>query len=265
MPPLSFPHPKFPSCSVCPGNLIQRPALIISWAATQHMVAEMNVSGQFSLTPACTTAQAVEGFLAAIRRASFRSFPAWMGILKEGIEDCPLDYDTHRAVFDMHPLDDFYFAGATGLEATRIRSLFEPNQANELLSAIAERVDSVSGRSDRLVSDMIFTIVSRIDVTATDSQQQPHDQVVAIILHRMGIPAAAATRHLMSDLHFRHQLGQPLALDIPKWWPAFSAKFTLTDPPPESPPAEPQVSFMSIPESKPPAPTRRRSIARRFI
>src|SRR5579871_6828876 len=139
------------------------------------MVAEMNAAGQFSLAPVCTAGRAVDGFLAAMHRAAQRSFPTWMGLLKDAVEDCHLDYDTHRALFDMHPLDDYYFAGATGLEAAQIRGLFEPKQTNELLGAIAERVDAVSGRSDRLVSDMVFTIVSRVDVTATDTQQKPHD------------------------------------------------------------------------------------------
>ena len=41
--------------------------------------------------------------------------PGWE-YLKDRSSRLTLDYDTQRAVFDIHPLDDIDFAGATGLE-----------------------------------------------------------------------------------------------------------------------------------------------------
>ena len=223
----------------------------------------MNAATQFSLAPGCTSQRAVASFLAAMGRAAARSFPAWRDVLKSGLEDCVLDYDTKRAVYDIHPLDDIYFAAVVGLEAARIRALFSSTETNELLAAIGEHVDAAAQRSDRMVSDIVFTIVSRID-PACAQQEMAHDQVMAIVLTYLGIASTPATRHLMSDLLFRHNLGAPLALDVPCWWPAFRSRFTLlTSAQALSPVSE---NMLPAPPAAVPHRTgRRRSMAQRII
>jgi hypothetical protein len=175
----------------------------------------------------CTPALAVESFLTALRKASGAVFPAWRDLLAAEIDDCALPYETRRAVFDMHPLDDFFFAGAVGLETAPIRRLFTPEEAGDLLSEIAERADRAAGRSDRLVSAIVFDALSRLDLLDPASHKLPHDEVVHLLLARMGIAAAAPTRHLMDDLLFRHRLGEPLARGLPCWWRTFQGKFVL--------------------------------------
>ncbi len=230
------------------------------------MVTQMNASGQFSLPPTCTAAKAVDRFLASMRRAADRTFPAWLEVLKDGLEECTLTYDTRRAVFDIHPIADLYFAAVVGLEAARIRSVYEANEANELLSTIADRVDVAAERSDRLVSDMVFHIVSQVDVSATESQEKPHDRVMAILLARMGIATAESTRRLMSDILFRHHLGQPLAVEIPTWWPTFQRKYVLERSTADHAPVVP-ISYTTppAPATAPSKPVRRRRMAQRLV
>jgi hypothetical protein len=229
----------------------------------------MNASGQFSLPPTCTAAKAVDGFLASMRRAAERTFPAWLAVFKDGLEDCRLSYDARHAVFDGHPMEDLYFAAVVGLETARIRNVFEASEANDLLSVIAERVDAVAERPDRLVSDLVFHIVSHVDVGTAESQEKPHDRVIAILLARMGITAAQATRHLMTDILFRHHLGEPLAVQIPLWWPTFKRKYVLERTTPDHTPMA-QIAPMSCPSAllsgaAPAKPARRRRIAQRLI
>lgn len=216
--------------------------------------------------PLCTPKSAVERFLAAMHRAATRSFPAWLAVLEDGLADCTLDFETRRAVYDVHPLDSLYFAAAVGLEAARIRLLFTPTQANTLLSAIAERVDIAAGRTDRLVSDLAFTIISQVDLRMLDNQRQPHDQVVEILLRRIGILDAPATRALMSDLLFRHHLAEPLALEIPLWWPAFKEKIDLASLPEEASAQSDRapVAIRVMPAAAIP-PVRKRRTAQRLI
>jgi hypothetical protein len=229
------------------------------------MVAEMNASGQFSLSPLCTPNLAVERFLVAMERAAARSFSAWRDAYEDGLADCALDYETRRAVYDAHPLEDLYFAAAVGLEAARIRALFTPGQANILFALIGEKVDAAGGRKDRIISDLVFSILSQVDLRDMDSQKQPHDQVIAILLQRLGIASAAATRDLMADFLFRHHLAAPLALEIPLWWPCFKERFSFTDPV-ESTPVEPDympVAARIMPGT--PQPPRQRRTAKRLI
>jgi hypothetical protein len=206
---------------------------------------------------------AVDRFLAAMKRATERSYPAWLAVLEDGLADCTLNYETHRAVFDMHPLEDYYFAAAVGLEAARIRPLFTKAQANVLLAEIAAKVDASAGRTDRIVSDLVFTIVSQVDLTIVESQRQPHDHVIEIILRRMGIAFAPETKELMSDLLFRHHLAEPLALEIPLWWPAFKEKIDLSFLPEEVSVAElkfmPEPARIASAAAAPPPPRRRRA------
>lgn len=171
---------------------------------------------------------AVARFLKDIRKAAAKTFPAWLEVLTDGIEECPLSYDSRRAIFDIHPLDDYYFAGAVALEAAKIRPLFPADDAAELLGLIGESVDAAAERTDRAVSDLVFFIIGRIEtVAAADSHKRPYDQVVKVILQRLGIDGIEATAHLLTQPAFRHALGEPLALGIPDWWSRFHAKYKL--------------------------------------
>jgi hypothetical protein len=179
--------------------------------------------------PTAAPRTAVARFLKDIKKAAEKTFPKWQEVLVEGIEECPLTYDTRRAIFDIHPLDDYYFAGAVALEAAKVRQLFGAAAASEVLSLIAESVDAEAGRTDRVVSDLVFHIIGRIETVAADSQKKSYDQVVKAILQRLGLDHIEATAHLMTQALYRHRLGEPLALGVPNWWTAFHTKYDFAN------------------------------------
>jgi len=181
-----------------------------------------------SLKPEVTPLAAATGFLKAMARVAKRDFPAWEKTLKVGIEDCAMNYDQRRAVLEIHPLDDYYFAAVVALEAAQIRTLYAHDEAAELMSLLAENVDAMADRTDRVVSDLVFFLVSRIETAAAiDKQKTPHDQVIKAILQRLGVDKIEASKHLMDEMLYRHTLGEPLALGVPLWWKAFRSKYAL--------------------------------------
>lgn len=204
------------------------------------------------------------GVLVDMAKVAKRSFQAWKEFLTAGIEDCRLTYEQHRAVLDIHPLDDYYFAGVVALEAAKIRMLFASDTAAELLSLLAEHVDASADRNDRVVSDLVFHIISRVELARVgDPEILPHDQVVKAILQRLGIDKVEATQHLMTETLYRHILGEPLARSVPHWWNAFQAKYNLPGAPDRAP-AEirvdgPKVTLALTPT--PPARKPRRALA----
>ena len=172
---------------------------------------------------------AVDKFLAAMQRTAQRSYPAWYAVLKRGIDSCQLDFDSRRAVFEIHPLEDYYFAGAIGMEAAKVRGLFGPRVGAEVLAAIGERVDATALRHDRVVSGIVFDVIGRISLLTPERHILPHDETVRVLLTRMGIDTQSATAHLMTDLFFRHQLGESFAREFPAWWALFHGRFTLAE------------------------------------
>lgn len=85
-------------------------------------------------------------------------------------------------------------------------------------------------RGGRVVSDRVFFHIGRVEVaTAIDQQKMPYDQVVKVILQRLGIDKIEATEHLMTEILYRHSLGQPLALEVPHWWTNFQKKCRLAE------------------------------------
>ena len=178
--------------------------------------------------PQAEATAAVKRFLADMKTAAAKTFPRWEEMLADGIGECPLTCDDRRAIFDLHPIDDYYFAGAVALQAATIRPLFPAHEAGELLSLIADSVDAAAERTDRVVSDLVFFIIGRIDTVATaDGHKKAYDQVVKVILQRLGLDAIEATGHLITLPLFRHALGEPLALGIPDWWTRFHGKYAL--------------------------------------
>ncbi len=172
--------------------------------------------------------EAAAHFLQAMEAVAARTYPQWSAILNARLSDCPLSFEDQRAIIDRHPLDDYYFAGIVALEMARMRRLYPPTEADEILGEIGEQMDRVVGRMDRIVSDLAFDILGRIELgTGVDRMKMPHDKVVKAILEHMGFKKNDHTRALLSDIELRHTLGEPLAVHVPQWWKAFQEHFSL--------------------------------------
>jgi hypothetical protein len=172
--------------------------------------------------------EAVGHFLAEMNSVAARTYPAWNRLLVDGLSENTLTYDESRALLDLHPIDDYYFAGVVAMDAARIRIFYPPDEATELLSEIGDQVDAAAGRQDRVVSDLVFRMIGRIGLNAEyDPSKAPYDKIVKTILQQMGIHKNPSTRPLMNDKGYRHLLGEPLATAVPQWWRAFQTKFSL--------------------------------------
>ncbi len=200
--------------------------------------------------------EAVTHFLSEMESVAARTYPAWSKILNDALSECALGYDDRRTLFEIHPIDDYYFAGVVALEAARLRSLYSAPEAEELLSEIGEQIDAKVGRQDRVVSDLLFKLIGRIDLGAgIDKMKTPYDVVVKTLLQEIGVSQIENTRLLMSDVGFRHMLGEPLAMSVPQWWKAFQTRFTIYWTPPEDTEIDDQAYQPTAPVS---APLRRR-------
>lgn len=174
----------------------------------------------------------IRAFLAAVSTATHATSAAWQATYIDGVRDvAPEGSEAHRLLVDIQPLDDLYFAGAVGLEAAKIRRYCEPTLAGDLLMELAAQVDRAAERPDRYVSDMVFAIVSRLDVeSGADVLTMPYDKVVHILLQHIGLDRTDAARPLMHDFAFRHALGEPLARHMPDWWRRQAPKLRHTAP-----------------------------------
>lgn len=177
---------------------------------------------------------AVGYFLAEMQAAATRTYPAWSKLLDGALSECSLGYDDRRALFEMHPMDDYYFAGVVALECARMRGHYGMLEAGEILGEVGDQVDVVAGRPDRVVSDLVFYIMGRIELGAgVERMKAPYDKVVKALLQHIGVHKIESTSVLLRDKALRHLLGEPLALGVPQWWKAFQAQFQLYWPPVE--------------------------------
>ncbi|MGE3334095.1 MAG: hypothetical protein AB7I36_10655 [Rhodospirillaceae bacterium] len=185
---------------------------------------------------------AVSYFLNEMIAAAARTYPTWSRLLDNAFSECALNYDERRALFEVHPIDDYYFAGVVALECARMRGFYNALEASEILGEVGDQVDAAAGRSDRVVSDLVFYIMGKVELgSGVDRMKAPHDKVVKAILHHIGVDKVESTRALLRDKALRHQLGEPLATGIPQWWKAFQTQFRLYWPTPEERAAEAQI------------------------
>lgn len=206
---------------------------------------------------------AVAYFLGEMLSVAARTYPVWSRLLDDALSECNLGFDDRRELFDVHPIDDYFFAGVVALECARMRGYYDPIESSEILGEVGDQVDAAAARHDRAVSDLVFFILGKIELGAgVDRMKVPHDKVVKAILLHMGIHKIEATQPLMSDKALRHALGEPLALGVPQWWKAFHAQFNLywssPDEDEESPSEDPEVEPSSTASVVPLAPMRGR-------
>lgn len=164
---------------------------------------------------------AVRKFLVDMRLTAERSYGAWKQVLDGGFAKTTLSAGDRRDLLKPHPLEDYYYAGLIGLQAAAVRESFSPTVAEALLRQVALQVDEATGRSDRIVSNMVFIIFGRIRKNRDlGLRVAPQDIVTDVILERLAIDRMKATRQLMNDPTFRRALNAPISKRV-IWWNAF--------------------------------------------
>lgn len=182
---------------------------------------------------AVTYDMAVKQFLGNVMGLTSRTYPQWQKVIEDGLSEQNANDNRQTDLAAYYPLDDFFFAGFVALEAAKIPGLYESADADILFSTIADRLDVTANRNDRVVSDLFFEIIARLNLLQSEaSQKQPYDKVVKVILKRLDFDTSDAGRALLADKAFRQLLAEPFALYAPQWWEKFKASFVLYQPEP---------------------------------
>lgn len=181
------------------------------------MVIEMSSAAKQTVT----TEQAARRFLNHVVGIVDKTYPVWERRLSAFLDDTPMDIEERRNLLEVHPTRHYYFASVVGIEAAKIRSLFQPAIAEDLLADINEIVDEVAERSDHLVSDLVFDIIHRVKISDADETKKAHDIALKRINDLLHLTATEATKGMTEDIVFRQELAQPIAASICHWWNAF--------------------------------------------
>ncbi|MDX2142862.1 MAG: hypothetical protein SFV19_05880 [Rhodospirillaceae bacterium] len=176
---------------------------------------------------------ATRQFLSNVAGAAARYFPGWLATLSDGLSEAAPGADIKATFLDRFPVDDMFFAGLAALEAARVPQLYSADEADVVLGEIADTIDRAAGRNDRLLSDIFFEVIARLNLLRTSGdQKQPYDKVVKVLLKRLDFDKTDAGQALLADKGFRHQLAEPFALHPPQWWENFRKHFVLHRPAP---------------------------------
>jgi hypothetical protein len=180
---------------------------------------------------AVTYEMAVKQFLGNVLGVTARTYPSWLKVIESSLAELN-STDNRRTSIDTHyPVDDFFYAGFVALEAAKIPGLYESADVDVLFSTIADQLDRVANRQDRLVSDLFFEIIARLNLLQAEAtQKQPYDKVVKVILKRLDFDKTDSGKMLLMDKGFRQLLAEPFALYAPQWWEKFKANFILYQP-----------------------------------
>ena len=176
-----------------------------------------------------TPKEAVKRFLYDVVERVEKTYPVWEKRLLTFLEDTEMDFEERRRIFEIQPVRHYYYAMVVGLEAAKIRSLFQNEIAEDLLAEINEIVDKVSDRNDQLVSDLVFEIIQKVQLIEVDDTKKPHDIAMKRIAELLQLTTTDSTKKLTKDIVFRQDMGQPIALSVCHWWNMFKNSRQLAD------------------------------------
>lgn len=204
----------------------------------QHMVTKMGNAAKHTVD----AREAVKRFLYDVVDVVEKTYPVWEKRLESFIEDTSMAYEDKRRMIEVNPLRHYYYAAIVAIEASKIRSLYPAEMAEDLLADINDLIDKLAGRSDQMVSDLVFDLMQRLRVTEMDDTKKAHDIAMKRIAELLQLTTLEATKDLTSDVVFRQEMGQPLAVSVRHWWKAFkgSRQLAQTIPAQTARPAEPR-------------------------
>ncbi|NKB45484.1 MAG: hypothetical protein GKS03_14525 [Alphaproteobacteria bacterium] len=189
----------------------------------QHVVTKMNISAKHTVA----TKEAAKRFLYDVIEVVEKTYPVWEKRLSDFLEDSPMDFEEKRKLLEVHPVRHYYYAAIVGLEASKIRSLYQTEIAEDLLADINEMIDKLAGRSDQLVSDLVFDIMRRVRSVEADDTKKEHDIAMKRINELLQLTTMEATKDLTKDIVFRQEMAQPIAVSMRHWWKAFKSSRQL--------------------------------------
>jgi hypothetical protein len=175
---------------------------------------------------------AARQFLNNMQGSAARTFPQWQRTIEDGMAEHGLALPDGGLIAKV-PLDDFYFVGFAALEASKLPELYTPAEAATLFSEIGEQIDSASGRYDRVMSDLFFQILGRLNMlrlSSAQTERRPYDTIVKTLLKALPFGKSDTAQALMADKGLRHRLAEPFALHLQSWWAPFKQQFELHQP-----------------------------------
>lgn len=171
--------------------------------------------------------EAVKRFLYDVVDVVESTYPVWEKRLSTFIEDTPMVFEDRRRLTEVNPVRHYFYAAVVAIEASKIRTLYPVDMAEELLADMNDLIDKLCGRSDQMVSDLVFDLMQRLRVTEIDDTKKPHDVAMKRIAELLQLTKMEATRDLTKDIVFRQEMGQPLAVSTHHWWNAFKGSQQL--------------------------------------
>lgn len=189
----------------------------------QHVVTKMNISAKHTVT----TKEAAKRFLYDVVEVVEKTYPIWEKRLTRFVEDSPMEFEEKRRLLEIHPVRHYFYAVIVGMEASKIRSLYQADIAEDLLADINEIIDKIAGRSDQLVSDLVFDIIRRVRIVEADDSKKEHDVGMKRINELLHLTTMEATKDLTKDIVFRQEMAQPIAASMRHWWKAFKSSRQL--------------------------------------
>lgn len=102
------------------------------------MVTMMNNSAKHTVA----TKEAAKRFLYDVVDVVEKTFPIWEKRLINFLEDSPMDFEEKRRLLEIHPVRHYFYAVVVAMEASKIRSLYQAEIAEDLLADINELVDA---------------------------------------------------------------------------------------------------------------------------
>lgn len=189
----------------------------------QDVVTKMGITTKHTVE----AREAAKRFLYDVVDVVEKTYPVWEQRLTTFLEDTPMVFDDKRRFVEVNPLRHYFYAAVVAIEASKIRSLYPVELAEELLADINDLIDKLAGRSDQMVSDLVFDLMQRLRVTEIDETRKPHDVAMKRISELLQLTTMESTKDLTKDVVFRQEMGQPLAVSTHHWWKAFKASQQL--------------------------------------
>lgn len=183
----------------------------------QHVVTKMAKTAKHTVD----AREAVKRFLYDVVDVVEGTYPVWEKRLKTFVEDTPMVFEDKRRLVEVNPLRHYFYAAVVAIEASKIRSLYPTEIAEELLADINDLIDKLSDRSDQMVSDLVFDLMRRLRVVEVDDTKKAHDVAMKRIAELLQLTSIEATKDLTKDVVFRQEMAQPLACSVRHWWKAF--------------------------------------------
>lgn len=168
--------------------------------------------------------QAAQAFIAHMAQVTDDTYRIWLQTFLQSLASAGIASKKIEKVLGPKDVKLIYFAAVFALQLLAIRNCFPAGTSAALHQAVGKELEVWSGIERRIVVDLSFGFLHRMDAQLSAMGNLPYDEAAIFTMELLEFDKHKDTKALFMNPVFIASVGMALLTAVPGWWKPLSER-----------------------------------------